>query len=1365
MKCGADGKTAAVYRFTPRCIDVGRGFTAYCSKIALGVRNGSQQVGWRLGSGFGTVPVAEAQLVLPRAPTSSRGWWLIVPPHRSDLLRTDMKADARLKTDDWQLRSRSVTCKNMTDCTEEMQSALNDATCGQIVVKFVVGRHVIPVRPLFLRRSNVALVVESGVVLLARRGFFHGNGDTLLTIKNATNISVEGPGQLRMWREDYAKAPYSKAEWRAGLNIVDSQNVTVKHLLINNTGGDGIYVKNARQSLLHDVTTQGAYRNGLSIISAIDFLVDSCSFLNTGHFPGTVATGGTAPRAGVDLEPNHPSNNLQNVLFRKCVAAGNTDNAYDISANYLTSRVSIRFEDCIAKDCAGSWGSGFRFDDLSTVAAGSSITLSGCEVSNMGGAALTFAGNGVDPPANVFPVAVTITDMTVHSVAHMWNTLYHGVMLGFFPLTFGGDRTVIANSIKLNNLTIHDSGKHPDQAFAGCHDANQPRGLSRWHPVPCKPANLTGLSGEVTVHTPQPTVCSKANLGAAGFNLQVTCVKNDVDQAESSLPVLKSDDEKTAIARSRWGTNVHWVECSLHEPCPRNPIGPGGGPKPGETAQLSSAFGVVRTGIRWFLVEQQRGVFNFTIYDKLLDELDDADVKLYGILADGNPVYNCSYAPQSVAQQEAFARFAVAIMAHFRGRGVTWELWNEPNNNVNASTYSSLLHTVGAAVRGSVAKKEMLVGPTTSGISLSYIESIAATGALQYLDAISVHPYRATPPETALFDYAGLRAVLKKYSCSHLPLFSSEWGYGSCKDPNGTAAPCTTPTGAPRADDVVTEHEQASRLARMFLINDAANVSLSIWYEWINDVADGVDPLISESNFGAVHRDYLNGSQPRWEKPTFHAAHTLQQLLGGRVPTGAMCDTGEGTYAVRYSGVDGKSGGGDSWAVWLTNSSARRAKCDHRPNMCCRYINNTIIPGCASAEGCKKRGCCWDPNPKIPGYWCSHRNPTGHRNASVLPFTLPGCREVFNMFGKNTSRICPVGTDLHAMHASKGQEENARSGAVFSTLGAEFQLSTDPQYLVPISGQVDKRRDQPSQSGFCIRPTTRAKTDDTMVEFRAGGGSSSARVAVAATATITASVLPGGALQLQVPAATVTVTSTFSVTSTFFKTDDQAQTSLSHYRLDSNASEPPPPPSPHLFNVFDFGALGDGLHDDTDALQRALDAAGAATRGVSDHDDSACAHPTLVFPSGRYKLSRTLEARGSTCGHHGKGKKGKDEGCINPANLRGESALLIQTNASADILYNPSVWHWSITGLHFASGRNHIYLGNNDTNKGFVTVRDCLFANASSAAVRTMGPNWWTGEGSYYSRGTASTQVTIKDSQFYDNERVAVNWWVALSYP
>ena len=82
-----------------------------------------------------------------------------------------------------------------------------------------------------------------------------------------------------MWREDYANLSlgYTKGEWRSGLHLTSSSNVTVKHLTISNTGGDGVYVKVLTDSRLHNITTTGAYRNGLSVISAENLLIDHVS--------------------------------------------------------------------------------------------------------------------------------------------------------------------------------------------------------------------------------------------------------------------------------------------------------------------------------------------------------------------------------------------------------------------------------------------------------------------------------------------------------------------------------------------------------------------------------------------------------------------------------------------------------------------------------------------------------------------------------------------------------------------------------------------------------------------------------------------------------------------------------------------------------------------------------------------------------------------------------------------------------------------------------------------------------------------------------------------------------------------------------
>jgi hypothetical protein len=82
-------------------------------------------------------------------------------------------------------------------------------------------------------------------------------------------------------------------------------------------------------------------------------------------------------------------------------------------------------------------------------------------------------------------------------------------------------------------------------------------------------ANLSGLSGEISIFTSQPKVCSKANLGSAGKGLKVTCTKTET--AGGGKP-LKTDDStassdscatalKSICPRSSWVTSQDCHTC------------------------------------------------------------------------------------------------------------------------------------------------------------------------------------------------------------------------------------------------------------------------------------------------------------------------------------------------------------------------------------------------------------------------------------------------------------------------------------------------------------------------------------------------------------------------------------------------------------------------------------------------------------------------------------------------------------------------------------------------------------------------------------------------------------------------------------
>ena len=68
-------------------------------------------------------------------------------------------------------------------------------------------------------------------------------------------------------------------------------------------------------------------------------------------------------------------------------------------------------------------------------------------------------------------------------------------------------------------------------------------------------------------------------------------------------------------------------------------------------------------------------------------------------------------------------------------------------------------------------------------------------------------------------------------------------------------------------------------LARQWLVNLAAGVPISIWYDWHDD---GVNPNEPEHHFGTVANEYHAGRTPVYDpKPAYIAAQTLAHTLAG----------------------------------------------------------------------------------------------------------------------------------------------------------------------------------------------------------------------------------------------------------------------------------------------------------------------------------------------------------------------------------------------------------------------------------------------------------------------------------------------------
>ena len=92
--------------------------------------------------------------------------------------------------------------------------------------------------------------------------------------------------------------------------------------------------------IIRDVQCRNHHRQGISVISAVNLLIENCTL---------TGTRGTAPQAGIDLEPNSENEKMTNVVVRNCTMADNAGAGilvYLKPMRSTTEPVSILFENC-----------------------------------------------------------------------------------------------------------------------------------------------------------------------------------------------------------------------------------------------------------------------------------------------------------------------------------------------------------------------------------------------------------------------------------------------------------------------------------------------------------------------------------------------------------------------------------------------------------------------------------------------------------------------------------------------------------------------------------------------------------------------------------------------------------------------------------------------------------------------------------------------------------------------------------------------------------------------------------------------------------------------------------------------------------
>ena len=318
----------------------------------------------------------------------------------------------------------------------------------------------------------------------------------------------------------------------------------------------------AAQVVVRNISLENNHRQGMSVISAVGLLVEDTVFRGTN---------GTAPEAGVDIEPDNPKSTLVDVVFRRCHAIDNNGCGFQMNLYKLEhafdAPMSILFEDCHA-----AWSVGYPFESpfanrhnvreaegsgylVGGPRAAGSVTVRGGTVRGSAGAGIDIENKRESGPT------ITFADVTLINVARVDDGFSQPWMRAapILLLTEEGG----LGGIWFESVRVID---------------DRPRPFLRWEQLPCKQQGPCGngsadIRGDIAVEwlsTDRQCMPSLLDNGSAWVgpgplrNLSIACDQHNASEVLGMDGVsLRGSSQRTSRAPpikidERSATALNW---------------------------------------------------------------------------------------------------------------------------------------------------------------------------------------------------------------------------------------------------------------------------------------------------------------------------------------------------------------------------------------------------------------------------------------------------------------------------------------------------------------------------------------------------------------------------------------------------------------------------------------------------------------------------------------------------------------------------------------------------------------------------------------------------------------------------------------
>lgn len=350
----------------------------------------------------------------------------------------------------------------------------------------------------------------------------------------------------------------------------------------------------------------------------------------------------------------------------------------------------------------------------------------------------------------------------------------------------------------------------------------------------------------------------------------------------------------------------------------------------GKLGKCGVKFARIQSG--WARTEKEKGVYDFSWLDPIVDNLIENGIEPWICICYGNGLYTeeakdhffgVGCPPiRSEEEKQGWLNYCKALVKHYKGKVSKYEIWNEPDGDwcwvygQNPVEYGNFAIDTAKALK-TIDESVYIIGGSTAFLNPDWIDKMLSTGLNKYINAVSYHRYTAHLEEGVIKLIKPYREVLDKYGVKDLIQ-----GESGCQ---------SAPFGAGALwEGAWTEEKQTKMLLRRELIDLMSGVEFCSYFTAV-DVDEALIGVTGKAYFGVLKNVYdkegkITGKYK--EKPSYYALQSVCSSLSGVKSVDGKIEFMP-EWSLRYYRED--ENGNDFIASFVKSENGATGYCYYKP--------------------------------------------------------------------------------------------------------------------------------------------------------------------------------------------------------------------------------------------------------------------------------------------------------------------------------------------------------------------------------------------------------------------------------------------------